>query len=43
MVKKWMIAGIAYLVVVMVAYGVYDATVEPAKKDMQEEEMNEHE
>jgi hypothetical protein len=38
MIKKWVLAAIAYLVVVMVAFGIYDATVEkePMKMDQKE-------
>lgn len=29
MIRKWLLAGIAYLLVVMAAYGIYAVTVQP--------------
>lgn len=29
MIKKWTIAGFAYLLIVMAVYGIYSATVQP--------------
>lgn len=36
MIKKWVFAGIAYLLVVMIGFGVYDATVKSESDSKQE-------
>lgn len=42
MVKKWVIAAIAYLAIVIVGFGIYSSTVEPEPMNMeQQEEMRE--
>jgi hypothetical protein len=40
MVKKWTIAGFAYLLIVMAGYGIYSATVQPDTMPQRNEEMN---
>jgi hypothetical protein len=37
MIKKWVFAGLAYLLVVMVGFGIYNSTVKPEPKSQQEE------
>lgn len=42
MVKKWVIAAIAYLAIVIAGFGIYNSTVEPEPMNMdQQEEMHE--
>ncbi|MEH6905169.1 hypothetical protein [Neobacillus drentensis] len=40
MIKKWTIAGFAYLLIVMAGYGIYSSIVQPDSIPHQNEEMN---
>lgn len=42
MIKKWVLAGIAYLLIVMIGFGIYSSVVEhePMKMDEREEMKN---
>lgn len=40
MIKKWMIAGFAYLLIVMAGYGIYSATIQPDSIQQHNEEVN---
>ncbi|WP_281292935.1 hypothetical protein [Bacillus marasmi] len=41
MIKKWVLAAVAYLLLVVVGYGIYSSTVEPNEQqmDMKQEEQ----
>ncbi|MGJ7920240.1 hypothetical protein [Neobacillus sp. LXY-4] len=40
MIKKWVFAAIAYLMIVMVGFGIYNATVEHEPMNMDQKEAN---
>jgi hypothetical protein len=40
MIKKWTIAAVAYLLLVMGGYGIYAAVVQPDETPQHTEEMN---
>jgi hypothetical protein len=41
MIKKWVIAAVAYLMVVMVGFGIYSSTVDQEPMEMKQVESNE--
>lgn len=42
MIKKWIIAGFAYLLIVMAGYGIYVSTVQPDPVPQQHNEEVNH-
>ena len=42
MIKKWTIAGIAYLLIVIAGYGIYSAAVQPDPAPQQHEDGVSH-
>jgi amino acid permease len=40
MIKKWVIAAIAYLLVVIIGFTIYSSTVDPEPMNMNQKESN---